>query len=126
MKIRIIADDVYLFNAEGERRIKIERYSSSIDSEGNRCSQVDTVSLHQDKRAGVGLKWTHCPGQNTGKISKMIESHRHYFSRDTPQPASHNRDSGEVTSHYRNAYNELIHQKGLVPSGTVSGKHLHT
>ena len=72
------------------------------------------------------VKWTHCRGQNNGKISKIIESHRHSFSRNRPQPALHNRDSGEVVGHYRNGYNELIHRKELVPSGTVSDKHLHT
>ena len=72
------------------------------------------------------LKWTHCRGQNTVKISKIIENHRHSFSRNRPQPALHNRDSGEVVGHYRNGYNELIHRKELVPSGTVSDKHLHT
>ena len=72
------------------------------------------------------LKWTHCRCQNNGKISKIIESHRHSFSRNRPQPALHNRDSGEVVGDYRNGYNELIHRKELVPSGTVSDKHLHT
>ena len=72
------------------------------------------------------LKWTHCRCQNNGKISKIIESHRHNFSRNRPQPALHNRDSGEVVGHYRNGYNELIHRKELVPWGTVSDKHLHT
>ena len=72
------------------------------------------------------LKWTHCQCQNNGKISKIIESHRHNFSRNRPQPALHNRDSGEVVGHYRNGYNELIHRKELVPWGTVSDKHLHT
>ena len=72
------------------------------------------------------VKWTHCRCQNNGKISKIIESHRHSFSRNRPQPALHNRDSGEVVGDYRNGYNELIHRKELVPSGTVSDKHLHT
>ena len=72
------------------------------------------------------LKWPHCRCQNNGKISKIIESHRHSFSRNRPQPALHNRDSGEVVGDYRNGYNELIHRKELVPSGTVSDKHLHT
>ena len=75
---------------------------------------------------GECLKWTHCRCQNNGKISKIIESHRHSFSRNRPQPALHNRDSGEVVGDYRNGYNELIHRKELVPSGTVSDKHLHT
>ena len=73
-----------------------------------------------------GVKWPHCRCQNNGKISKIIESHRHSFSRNRPQPALHNRDSGEVVGDYRNGYNELIHRKELVPSGTVSDKHLHT
>ena len=72
------------------------------------------------------IKWTHCRCQNNGKISKIIESHRHSFSRNRPQPALHNRDSGEVVGDYRNGYNELIHRKELVPWGTVSDKHLHT
>ena len=81
---------------------------------------------HSNPSVPHRLKWTHCRGQNTGKISKIIENHRHSFSRNRPQPALHNRDSGEVVGHYRNGYNELIHRKELVPSGTVSDKHLHT
>ena len=85
---------------------------------------IDRSDKKED--GGLSIKWTHCRGQNTVKISKIIENHRHSFSRNRPQPALHNRDSGEVVGHYRNGYNELIHRKELVPSGTVSDKHLHT
>ena len=99
---------------------QIEQLSRDIAS-----SCEDQRSLFSEELR-LDIKWTHCRCQNNGKISKIIESHRHSFSRNRPQPALHNRDSGEVVGDYRNGYNELIHRKELVPSGTVSDKHLHT
>ena len=50
------------------------------------------------------LKWTHCPGQNTEKISKIFEIDGCFFNSDRPQPVLHNLDSGEVVADYRNGY----------------------
>ena len=103
-------------------------YHLRVNKEIDRFLLVEIIGVLKEY-CGISdytLKWTHCRVQNNGKISKIIESHRHSFSRNRPQPALHNRDSGEVVGDYRNGYNELIHRKELVPSGTVSDKHLHT